>query len=41
MELLNELADGKMSVSKEIVLDTFEQHHRISKDWPKIKLPGF
>jgi uncharacterized membrane protein len=38
MELLNYLIEDPTK-KKKIELDTFEQNHRISKNWPKITLP--
>jgi hypothetical protein len=39
MELLNSLIDNPSKKRQELELDTFEQNHRISKNWPKITLP--
>ena len=41
LELLDDLNGGKTSVTKNQSIDTFEQHHRISKSWPKVKIPGY
>ena len=38
MELVDDLIDKKEK--GKLALDTFEQNHRISKNWPRIKLPG-
>ena len=37
IELIGELIQGKQK--GKVTLDTFQQNHRISKTWPKIKLP--
>ena len=41
IELLLDLRQGKIPVTKKIELDTFEQNHRISKNWPRFKIPGY
>ena len=41
MELLSNLKAGKVSCTKQIKIDTFEQNHRISKNWPLFKIPGY
>lgn len=33
--------EGKVSCTQTITIDTFEQNHRISKNWPRFKVPGF
>lgn len=38
MELLEQLVDGNVPEGR-VELNTFEQNHRISKLWPKVKLP--
>lgn len=40
MQLIDDLIDGNLELKKGdiIELDTFEQNHRISKFWPKIKM---
>ena len=38
MELVDDLISKKEK--GKVALDTFEQNHRISKNWPRIKLPG-
>lgn len=40
MELVESLRDGKISQYRTIEMDVFEQGHRISKNWPRLKLPG-
>ena len=37
MELINDFIAGK--VKGKVNIDTFEQNHRISKIWPRVKLP--
>lgn len=39
MELLQQLVDGN-APNQKVQLNTFEQNHRISKLWPKIKIPN-
>jgi len=41
MDLIDNLIDNSFDKKKgkNYELDTFEQNHRISKNWPKIKLP--
>lgn len=41
MELLSNLKAGRVSCTKQIKIDTFEQNHRISKNWPLFKIPGY
>lgn len=38
MDLIDELI--RQGPKKKVQLDTFEQNHRISKNWPKITLPN-
>ena len=38
--LLDELALEVANEEKKQVVDAFEQHHRISKNWPKVQIPG-
>jgi hypothetical protein len=35
------MKQGSISCTKNITIDTFEQNHRISKNWPRFKVPGF
>lgn len=39
MQLLTDLVDNPNRKAQKLDLDTFEQNHRISKNWPKITLP--
>ena len=41
MNLIDDLIGNSLNKKKgqKYELDTFEQYHRISKNWPKIKLP--
>ena len=41
MNLIDDLIGNSLNKKKgqKYELDTFEQNHRISKNWPKIKLP--
>jgi hypothetical protein len=40
MQVLSELNDNPNRKAQKLDLDTFEQNHRISKNWPKIVLPN-
>jgi hypothetical protein len=39
MQLLTDLIENPNTKRQKLDLDTFEQNHRISKNWPKITLP--
>lgn len=40
MDLLCDIISEPMKKRSKIELDTFEQNHRISRNWPKIPIPG-